>query len=229
MCVGVLFSLLLLRWNIYMISKSKNKLFHKEIYIPFISPTSLFPPSHFLINVWFIQLQKLYISVYLLCLLLSYLNYNIVQIPWCILFLLLQNMPQPTIHWGVEGFLVPFHRCKIWHCMATPSFICLPLIDIQVMSSLLLVSSLRLSYFALPRIQLLCLLWVCSVCQFVSNSLWPHELNPTRFLCPWDFLGKNPPPGDLPNPGIKSVSLVSPALAGGFFTTVPPEKPRALA
>ena len=28
-----------------------------------------------------------------------------------------------------------------------------------------------------------------------------------------------PPPGDLPNPGIKSASLVSSALAGGFFTT----------
>jgi len=28
-----------------------------------------------------------------------------------------------------------------------------------------------------------------------------------------------PPPGDLPNPGIKPVPLVSPALAGGFFTT----------
>ena len=28
-----------------------------------------------------------------------------------------------------------------------------------------------------------------------------------------------PPPGDLPNPGIKPVSLSSPALAGGFFTT----------
>ena len=28
-----------------------------------------------------------------------------------------------------------------------------------------------------------------------------------------------PPPGDLPNPGITLVSLKSPALAGGFFTT----------
>ena len=28
-----------------------------------------------------------------------------------------------------------------------------------------------------------------------------------------------PPPGDLPNPGIKPASLMSPALAGGFFTT----------
>ena len=30
-----------------------------------------------------------------------------------------------------------------------------------------------------------------------------------------------PPPGDLPNPGIKPVSLVSPALADTFFTTEP--------
>ena len=29
-------------------------------------------------------------------------------------------------------------------------------------------------------------------------------------------------PGDLPNPGIKPMSLASPALAGGFFMTVPP-------
>ena len=28
-----------------------------------------------------------------------------------------------------------------------------------------------------------------------------------------------PPPGDLPDPGIESVSLMSPALAGRFFTT----------
>jgi len=28
-----------------------------------------------------------------------------------------------------------------------------------------------------------------------------------------------PPPGDLPDPEIKPVSLMSPALAGGFFTT----------
>ena len=34
-----------------------------------------------------------------------------------------------------------------------------------------------------------------------------------------------PPPGDLPDPGIEFLSLESPALAGGFFTTAPPEKP----
>ena len=30
--------------------------------------------------------------------------------------------------------------------------------------------------------------WSCSV---VSNSFWPHGLEPTRFLCPWDFPGKS--------------------------------------
>ena len=33
-----------------------------------------------------------------------------------------------------------------------------------------------------------------------------------------------PSPGGLPNPGIKLESPGSPALAGGFFTTVPPGK-----
>ena len=28
-----------------------------------------------------------------------------------------------------------------------------------------------------------------------------------------------PPPGDLPDPGIKPMSRMSPAFAGGFFTT----------
>ena len=31
--------------------------------------------------------------------------------------------------------------------------------------------------------------------------------------------------GDLPNPGTEPASLVSPVLAGGFFTTESPEKP----
>ena len=34
-----------------------------------------------------------------------------------------------------------------------------------------------------------------------------------------------PPPGDLPNPGIKSRCIASPALAEGFFTTEPLGKP----
>ena len=35
-----------------------------------------------------------------------------------------------------------------------------------------------------------------------------------------------PPPEDLRDPGIKLSFLVAPALAGEFFTTVPPGKPQ---
>ena len=48
----------------------------------------------------------------------------------------------------------------------------------------------------------------------------------TRLLCSWDSLGKNTgeglpfsPPEDLSDPGINPSSLMSPAFAGGFFTT----------
>ena len=34
-----------------------------------------------------------------------------------------------------------------------------------------------------------------------------------------------PPPGDLPNPGIKATYSAAPALASKFFTTEPPGKP----
>ena len=38
----------------------------------------------------------------------------------------------------------------------------------------------------------------------------------------------NPPPGDLPDPGIEPMSPASLALADGFFTADPPEKPRGV-
>ena len=76
----------------------------------------------------------------------------------------------------------------------------------------------------------------------VPNSLRPHGPQPARLLCPWDFPVKNTGmgchfllffffchfllQGDLPNPGIKPASLVSPALAGGFFTAVPLGSPK---
>ena len=60
----------------------------------------------------------------------------------------------------------------------------------------------------------------------MNNSLQPYGLQTTRLLCPWDFPGKNtgvgchfPLQANLPNTGIKPVSLASPALAGGFFAT----------
>jgi len=49
----------------------------------------------------------------------------------------------------------------------------------------------------------------------MSNSLQPYGLWPTRLLCSWDSPGKKHWNG-LPYP---PTSLMSPALAGGFFTT----------
>ena len=50
-------------------------------------------------------------------------------------------------------------------------------------------------------------------CSLPGSSLHgiPQAKYWSRLLCP--------PPGDLPDPGIEPVSLMSPALAGGFFTT----------
>ena len=45
-----------------------------------------------------------------------------------------------------------------------------------------------------------------------------HGISQARILEQLPF----PTPGDLPDPGIKSVSLVPSALADRFFTTVPP-------
>ena len=39
----------------------------------------------------------------------------------------------------------------------------------------------------------------------MSDSLWPHELWPTRLFCPWDFLGKN-------------TGVGSPSLLQGIFS-----------
>ena len=62
----------------------------------------------------------------------------------------------------------------------------------------------------------------CSVASVTSNSLQHHVLWPARFLCPWDFPGKNTGVGchfllqGSSRPRDQR-SLVSPMLAGGFF------------
>ena len=81
-----------------------------------------------------------------------------------------------------------------------------------------------------------CLTWQlinARACSVVSNSLWFHGLYPARLFCRCDSPRKNTGvgchfllQGNLPDPGIKSVSPspVSPALTGGFFTALPPGK-----
>ena len=66
---------------------------------------------------------------------------------------------------------------------------------------------------------------ILSVCGCIHSCVQLKAAPWTvALLYPWNFPGENiglpfPSPGDLPDPGIEPTSLVSPALAGGFFTT----------
>ena len=60
----------------------------------------------------------------------------------------------------------------------------------------------------------------------MSDSLRSRGLQPARLLCPWGFSRQEYwrghhalLQGDLPDPGIKPTSLMSPALADRFFIT----------
>ena len=61
----------------------------------------------------------------------------------------------------------------------------------------------------------------CEVTVVVSNSVRPYGLQPTMGFSRQEYWSGLPwrAPGDLPNPGIQPASLMSPALASGFFTT----------
>ena len=63
------------------------------------------------------------------------------------------------------------------------------------------------------------------MCLVVSDSLQPHGFTTRQALLSTGFPGQEywsglpfPTPGDLPHPGKEPMSLMSPALAGGFFT-----------
>ena len=61
---------------------------------------------------------------------------------------------------------------------------------------------------------------LCMCCAKVLQScptLRPYRLQAARLLCPW--VSPGPAPGDFPNLGLESASLMSPALVGRFFTT----------
>ena len=60
------------------------------------------------------------------------------------------------------------------------------------------------------RVRLIVTLWMPACQAPLSLGFSRHEY--------WSGL-PCPPSGDLPNPGIELMSLMSPALAGGFFTT----------
>ena len=78
----------------------------------------------------------------------------------------------------------------------------------------------------------LCLLKETPVCvsrSVLSCLFRPHELQPTRLLCPWGFSKQEywselpcPSPGNLPNTGIEPMSL---ALKVDSLPSEPPGKP----
>ena len=75
--------------------------------------------------------------------------------------------------------------------------------------------------WAYTHLQMMSYLLACSV---MSDSLrLSHSMGFPRQEY-WSRL-PFPPPGDLPNPGIELMSLMSPALAGGFFSIVPSGNP----
>ena len=71
---------------------------------------------------------------------------------------------------------------------------------------------------------------MCVRAQAVSDSVTPrtiaHQAPLSIGFSRQEYWGRLPcpPPGDLPNPGIKPMSPVSLALAGRFLTTELPEK-----
>ena len=67
---------------------------------------------------------------------------------------------------------------------------------------------------------------LCLVAQSGLTLCDPIDWEPARHLCPWGFSRQEywtglpcAPPRDLPNPAIRPVSLMSPALRGRLFTT----------
>ena len=75
---------------------------------------------------------------------------------------------------------------KVFHQCVLKSSICWPHLTSVRIS---LIFWLKIIF---PVFLSLCLLLLVSVsCSVVPDSLWPHGLQPTRFLCPWDFLGKD--------------------------------------
>ena len=71
---------------------------------------------------------------------------------------------------------------------------------------------MAMCYAVLSRfscVQLFATLWTIA-CQAPLSMGFSRQVYWSGLPCP--------PPGDLPNPGIKLVSLKSPALAGRFFT-----------
>ena len=81
-----------------------------------------------------------------------------------------------------------------------------------------------MSFISIPDDALTTML-VCWVASVMSDSGIPwtvaHQAPPSMGFSRQEYWSGllRPPPGDLPNPGTEPEALMSPALAGVFFTT----------
>ena len=96
------------------------------------------------------------------------------------------------------------------------------------------VDSLPLSHQGDPLFSILDAYDLCvhTVVSVVSDSVQPYGLQPARLLCPWESPDKNTGvgchallQGNLPEPGIETASLMSPAWQVGSLPLVPLGKP----
>ena len=105
-----------------------------------------------------------------------------------------------------------------------------PLLFLFLTFLLVLHTTLLVTYFILDCVFfffLFSLLYLISqLCLTLCN---PHGLQPTRFLCPWEFSrqvywsgSSCPPPGDLPDSGIELMSPAFPALQAGSLLLAQP-------
>ena len=127
---------------------------------------------------------------------------------------------------GLGGYLLPIMRnyCKLIHLF----------FSVCPSEFLLLCGNMVKLFFVIMFILTfkgcMCAYSVTQLCPILYN---PVDYNPPDFsvhgnsqarILKWVAICSSRG-GDLPNPGIKLASPVSPALAGGFFTTEPAGKP----
>ena len=123
------------------------------------------------------------------------------------------------------------HTCRHRDTMMKPVAIAVPILKCTMLWHKCILNAVQLSVlssfrnFSLPQMETLCLISVCSVasvcptlCDPMDHSLPGSPVHGILQAKYWSRL-PCPPPGDLPDPGIESMSLISPTLAGRFFTT----------
>ena len=120
---------------------------------------------------------------------------------------------------GTLSWWTPLKRC----CCVNPSQVSQTVQTPQQGSNMGRTAESRDDVSNDDRVCMCAFVWVCTIscvwlfcdCMDCCQAPLPMEFSKQEYQNGFPF----PPPGDLPNPGIKLASLVPPVLAGRFFTT----------